>query len=355
VGPWSDSSLAPLAAAGVIAGLWLLIRGLRSYRSTTLFAGIGSSRIESVAAGEVRISGIIEAAEMTLVSLVQSVPCVYYRASIRDDGESTGGLTEERAIGFRVRDATGSIRVFPRGARFDVPDRFDRSTDIMGDEPSGLALRRTASTAPVIADSAKARDAAIASLLTVHQPAEWTDLPGPADAHRRHRYREARLEPGDEVTVIGGAVPFSDLSDPGSADLMTDAVGLVDPEVEADVAAARAAGRLASDADAAWGNAAIPGFGIGRPVTAPHLDLAAHSLTLASPSEAALIARTFDIPAEALVLAASRDVPLSISFGTPGVVIARGQTAFLTGLLGAVLAIASAMAFAISVDGGFGR
>jgi hypothetical protein len=37
------------------------------------------------------------------------------------------------------------------------------------------------------------------------------------------------------------------------------------------------------------------------------------------------------------------------------VVIARGQTAFLTGLLGAVLAIASAMAFAISVDGGFGR
>ena len=121
--------------------------------------GDRTSRIESVAAGEVRISGIIEAAEMTLVSLVQSVPCVYYRASIRDDGESTGGLTEERAIGFRVRDATGSIRVFPRGARFDVPDRFDRSTDIMGDEPSGLALRRTASTVPVIADSAKARDA----------------------------------------------------------------------------------------------------------------------------------------------------------------------------------------------------
>ena len=140
---------------------------------------------------------------MTLVSLVQSVPCVYYRASIRDEGESTGGLTEERAIGFRVRDATGSIRVFPRGARFDVPDRFDRSTDIMGDDPSGLALRRTASTAPVIADSAKARDAAIASLLTVHQPADWTDLPGPrrcpspaplprgaAGARRRgHRHR----------------------------------------------------------------------------------------------------------------------------------------------------------------------
>ena len=223
--PWSDSSVAPLAAAGVIAGLWLLIRGLRSYRSTSVVAGIGSSKIESLAAGEVRISGFIEAAEMTLVSLVQSVPCVYYRATIRDEGESTRGLTEERAIGFRVRDATGSVRVFPRGARFDVPDRFDGSTDIMGDDPSGLALRRTAATAPVLADSPGARDAAIASLLTVHQPADWRDLPGPADAHRRHRYREARLEPGDEVTIIGDAVPFSDLSDPTSANVMTDGVG----------------------------------------------------------------------------------------------------------------------------------
>jgi hypothetical protein len=48
----------------------------------------------SAAAGEVRINGVIEPAELTLVSLLQ------------------------------LRDSTGSLRVFPRGARVDAPLRF---------------------------------------------------------------------------------------------------------------------------------------------------------------------------------------------------------------------------------------
>ncbi len=88
---------------------------------------------------------------------------------------------------------------------------------------------------------------------------------------------------------------------------------------------------------------------------APHLDPGANQPPLASSSDAEQAERTFDIAPETLVLAASRDVPLLIAFGSPGVVVARGQRAFLTGLLGAVLAIASAMVFAINLDGGFGR
>ena len=45
-----------------------------------------------------------------------------------------------------------------------------------------------------------------------------------------------------------------------------------DPEIAADFDAARAAGTLASSPEDAWGNASIPGFGIGEPVRAPHLD-----------------------------------------------------------------------------------
>jgi hypothetical protein len=157
------------------------------------------------------------------------------------------------------------------------------------------------------------------------------------------------------VTIIGTALPFSDLLDPADADLFTDVVSIDDPEVAADLAAARASGTLADDPEEAWGNAAIPGFGIGRPVSAPHLDPGADQPTLGSPSDADRAGRTFHIAPETLVLAASRDVPLLIAFGSPGVVVARGQRAFLTGLLGAVLAIASAMVFAINLDGGFGR
>jgi hypothetical protein len=355
VGSSIESWIAVAAAAGVIAGLWLLVRGLGSYRSTTVVADTSTSAIGSIAAGEVRVSGVVEAAEVVLVSLLQSVPCVYYRSTIGDEGEASDSVVEQRAIGFRVRDATGSLRVFPRDARVDAPVRFEAGSGLMNDGPVGLSIRRGGSTRPVIGDPAAASAAAAAALVTVQVPGDRTDLPGSTDRHGRRRYRETRLEPGDQVTIVGWALPFSDLSDPAEADLLIDAVAPDDPEVAADLAAARAAGTLADDPGSAWGNAAIPGFGIGRPVSEPRLEPGAAPMPLAAASEAERVERTFDIAAETLVLAASRGAPLAIAYGSPGAVVARGQRAFLVGLLGAVLAIASAMVFAINLDGGFGR
>ncbi len=350
-----ETWIALLAGAGVVAGLWLLVRGLGSYRSTEVVADVGTSRIESVPAGEVRVSGIVEVAEVALVSPLQGVPCVYYRSTIQEEREAIGEVTEERAIGFRVRDTTGSIRVFPRGARFDVPVRFEGGTDAIGDEPSGLAIRQSGSTARVMTDPLAVPEATTGSLVTEDRSSEWSAMHLMLSGRRRRLYREARLEPGDEVTVVGRALPFSDLSDPTEADLLADPVAADDPEVASDMDAARASGTLAEDAEAAWGNAAIPGFGIGRPVSTPDLDPGAHQLPLAGAAEATRTRRTFDIAPETLVLTGSHDVPLVIAFGTPGAVVARGQRAFLTGLLGAVLAIASAMVFAINLDGWFGR
>ena len=116
-----------LAAAGVVAGLFLLARGLGGYRSLVRVADTSTSGISSLAAGEVRVSGVVEPAELTLVSLLQSIPCVYYRSTVGNGGarnSADSGYTEERSIGFQVRDSSGSLRVFPRGARFDAPVRF---------------------------------------------------------------------------------------------------------------------------------------------------------------------------------------------------------------------------------------
>lgn len=343
-----------LAAGGVIAGLTLLVRGLVDYRSTVRVGDTSTSTISSLAAGEVRISGVIEPAEMTLVSLLQSAPCVFYRSTVGRGGEVSpveGGFTEERSIGFRVRDATGSIRIFPRGAHVDAAVRFDEETGAMGDEPPGLAIRMGAATQLSEPD----RATAIAELLRVHDP-EPSDRPAMLHAGDRHRhYRETRLEPGDAVTIVGRALPFSDLADPVSADHGTEADLLdADPEVAADLAEARAAGILAIDPEDAWGNAAIPGFGIGRPVTTPEIDPMANRLPLATEDEAALAERTFEIAPDTLVLASSAEVPLLIAHGTPGAVMERSQLRYVLGLLGAVLAIASAMVFAVMISGGFG-
>jgi hypothetical protein len=346
----ADQWVTTIAGLGVIAGLILLARGMAGYRSLIRVGDTSTSTIASLAVGEVRVSGIVEPAELTLVSLLQSVPCVYYRSTVGGDTEIRGdrsGYTEERSIGFRVRDSTGSLRVFPRGAGFDAPVKVDVEADMLGEAFAGLDIRHGGSTQPAEIDEAMAA----AALLTVDP--RTTDRPAAMGSGGRRSYKERRIEPGDPVTIVGRALPFSDLEDPASADLGTSSDPLGDdPEVAADLAEARADGTLVDDPAAAWGNAAIPGFGIGRPVVAPSIDAAAHPLPLADAATAARAERTFRIAPGTLVLAASDEVPLLIAYGLPGNSVGRGQERFVLGLLGAILAIGSAMVFAVSLTGG---
>jgi len=351
-----------LAIGGVVGGLWLLVRGMRGYGTATQIGDTATSRIATLAAGEVQLSGVIEPAEMTLVSALQSTPCVYYRSTIGPEGEFPDAMhtfEEERAIGFRVRDATGDVRVFPRGARWDAPTRYDESTGLGGYQPPGLNLRR----GPAISTAELDRASAIAALTTMPQRPGFDPLVilGGASssygqrAGQRLRYREQRLEPGDAVTIVGRALPFSDLDDPTEADTAEGSLAADDPEIAGDIAEAREAGLLVGSPEEAWGNAAIPGFGIDRPTRTPELDARAHAATLAGASEKARIMRMFSIPSETLILASTPDLPLLIAFGMPQVVMGRQQGRFIVGLLGAILAIGSAMLLALMIASRIGR
>ena len=147
---------------------------------------------------------------------------------------------------------------------------------------------------------------------------------------------------------------FGHVPDPFGADRMDRAgdplAGLEDPMVAAEVAEARAAGPLMTPEEA-WGNAAIPGFGIGLPVREPELDAGAAPPVLGTPSEATAATERFDIPPDTLVLVAMDGVPLLIAAGAPEAAVAREQGAFLLGLLGAVLAVASAIVAAVAFGG----
>jgi hypothetical protein len=357
--------VASLALLGLGGGLLLLARGLGAYRAAHRVAGTGTSRVATLAAGEVRLVGTVEAEVMTLVSPLQSVPCIYYRSRIREgSGDDTRTVFDEaRAVGFRLRDPSGTIRIFPRDARWDAPLRFDAASDWAGDDPPGLAMNSGAAHRPVVED----RDAQIAALLTVRPAA---DLPGEGfdderslftstiasggfglPGARRRDYDERRLEPGDIVTILGTALPFSDLGDPAAADRFDPSLGLDDPEVAMNVAEARAAGLLRATPEEAWGNAAIPGFGIGRPTRAPELDPAADVPALAAAGEAEAAAAKFEIPAGELVVASSPGQALRIVAGTPGEARAREDVKVLVGLAGAALAIACAMILAATLPG----
>lgn len=367
IGP---SGPAALAILGIVGGLVLLVRGMGGYRRANLIADIAGATISAIAVGENRVSGTIEAAELTLTSPLQSEPCVYYRASVTEERDRSEArvFRDERAVGFRVRDASGAIRVFPRGAAFDVPDLFNDRDGMLGEQPVGLRLRSGPATDVAVKD----RATRIADLLTVHPAGAGLDgLDGsgafsPAGGSLvttgiglgggRRRYREARLAVGDAVTIVGMVLPFDQLPDPDGSDSMEgglDPAG-ADPEIAADLAAARASGSLAANPEEAWGNAAIAGFGIGRPVRAPTLDPAARPVPLASSAEAAEAERTFDITPASLILACGPEMRLLVTSGTPARAVQRADDRFIVGLIGAVLAIASAVALAWLASGGLG-
>jgi hypothetical protein len=346
--------LAIAGAAGVAAGLWLLGRGFVGYREAGRIGGTSTSRIASIAAGEVLISGRVTPSEVLLVSPLQSTECVYFRARIGDTSEGDGDAAyrEDRAVGFRVDDGTGTVRIFPRGARFDVPFRYDETAS----DSDGLVGFRPRS-GPLYAPGAEDRANRIAELLTVRRSGRWnlTDdsgLPLRLSGDSRRRYREARIEPGDVVTVVGRAMPFGDLDDPTEANVVDDTgLDLNDPEIAGDIAEARAAGTLEMSPEQAWGNAAIPGFGIGRPVRMPDLDPDADPLPLATPEAAARSQATFAIAPETLVIASGPGTRLDIGMGAPATLASRAEWQFLVGLLGAVFAIGSAVVLA-AVAGG---
>jgi hypothetical protein len=359
----TDLTLTVLAAAGVVVGLIVLVRGFGDYRAAHRISGTSTSRISALAIGEVLVSGAAEPLELTLVSPLQSAPCLYYRARVREasDGDGRDLFAEERAVGFRVRDASGAVRVFPRGARFDVPNVFDAASGAWDGDPPGLLPRTGSAFGP-----GPDRDSQIAALLTVRDPGvdPWhRRTPGAptvlgygssvlgAASGRRH-YQEARIDPGEVVTVIGQVLPFSELDDPASANIVEGSADLAsDPEIAADLAEAREAGILADSPAEAWGNAAIEGFGIGHPVRSPVIDPAATPPPPPDPAIAARAAARFEIAPGDLVIAASDQVQLIVSLGAPATAAARHQVQFVIGLLGAVLSIGSAMALALVLDG----
>ncbi len=354
-----ESLLLAGSLLGIGGGMALLVRGFAGYRQAGRVADTATSRIGTLAVGEVRVTGRVEPAELILTSPLQSRPCVYYRARVnaREGRSRRVVLHDERAVGFRIRDEGGTIRVFPRGGTWDVPPGFKDEDGITGDSPPGLSPRLGSAIGPATPDRAELA----ARLLTVRAPDALADpaLPGAGTGGRD--YEEARIEIGDTITVVGTALPFDQLPDPYGADL-SDAVAeggplsaASDPEIAADLEAARASGTLETDPAEAWGNAAIPGFGIGRPVRAPELDPAATPPPVADAASAERFERTFEIAPSELVLAASGDRPLLVSLGAPAVAIERGQDRFLVGLLGAVLAIASAIVLALDLGGGLPR
>lgn len=349
-----------------IGGLVLFVRGLVAYRRDRLISSVATSSLDGIAAGEVRITGVVEVVDQHLVSPIQSKPCVWYRARIDETGDKGRVLlNEERAQEFRIRNDSGSIRVVPRGARWELGLDFDEKTSITGDEPPGLHRRGGGSFAMALAQDAQSmteteREVARQALLTVQQPVPATPIEAGSTSNRSwgmsigvatsrgRRYREARLEPGETVTVLGQALPWGDIREVLHA---WDPSSNVEMAIAEDVARARELGMLAASPEEAWGNAAIPGFGIGAPTLMPDLDeRASRPEPRGEDAHREAIAR-HDIPDDELVLSRGQNGEMAVYEGAPTEAVMHHDFAFALGVMGAVMAVFSALGLGAILTG----
>ncbi len=351
-------------AAGLIGGIVLFVRGLVAYRRDRLISSVATSSLDGIAAGEVRVSGVVEPIDQTLISPLQSKPCVWYRARVETTGDNSRVLlNEEKTQEFRVRNATGQIRVVPGGARWEIDTVYDERTSIMGAEPVGLKRRSGAAYASFVERDPEQmteleRQTAAQALLTVQRPAEsfdgadWDDGGVSASVfgggQGGRRYREARLEPGETVTILGQAWPWSEVREsllawqPGNN---------VEADIAADLAYARELGVLAASPEEAWGNAAIPGFGIGAPTAQPELDPGVHQPDVPSAEIHRAALERYDIPDEELVLSRGLRGGMVIYRGTPTDATSHHDPTFWVGVVGAVMAVMCALALGAVLTG----
>ncbi len=340
-----------LVAAGLVGGIVLFVRGLVAYRRDRLISSVATSSLDGIAAGEVRVTGLVEPIEQTLISPLQSKPCVWYRARVETTGDNSRVLLdEEKSQEFRIRNESGEIRVVPRGARWEIGTAYDESTSMFGDEPPGLDRRRGAVYASVLQRDPEhmtdiERETAAQALLTVQQPepSSWdagdpsvVDFGAPLGKETGRRYREARLEPGQTITVLGQAWPWGEVCE---VLLTWTPSSNVEADMAGDLAYAREMGILAASPEEAWGNAAIPGFGIGQPTAAPELDPRANAPEV--PEDESIhrdALEKYDIPDEELVLSRGLKGGLAIYAGNPAEATQHHDFDFMLGVIGAVMA-----------------
>jgi len=356
-----ELELAAGAIVGLGAGGWLLVRGLVAWRAIEAVEDIGTSSVSSLAAGEARLAGTIQPLALTLRSPLQSMECLYYRSRVRQDegrNERRTIFAAERAVGFTLTDGSGTIKVLPRGATWRVPLVWQENSSILGDDPVGLDIGAGGTMDSALTPAQQAE-----ALLTVHAPDPGADkallggggglLGGPVGGLMggRRYYEEARLAAGDTVTIVGTALPYRDVADPATADRYDPDLALADPEIAADLAAAQASGHLETDPARAWGNAAIPGFGIGQPTRAPVLDPQAHpeAVVADAPAASAAASALFEIPDDALVMAATPGSPLTVYAGTPEAATTTATGGMLQAGLGVGVMILAAILLVLAL------
>ena len=142
------------AAIGVLAGIFLFVRGFSMLRCKRIIMNTPASKVRSASMGLVEISGMAKGPQ-TIPAGITGEACFYYRAmawQLRQSGRNREWkkvADESLYVPFFVEDNTGHVLVDPQGAELDIHRNFKdqigdslfSSGDLMPDNAAAFMLR----------------------------------------------------------------------------------------------------------------------------------------------------------------------------------------------------------------------
>jgi hypothetical protein len=196
-----------LLACGVaiLLGFIPIVLYVRALWEGERIGGLRSTRISSMTAGAVVLTGVVEPAWAVATSPFGRSPSVWYDATSTIHGHKNAAMTifhESNAVPFVLNDGTGRVLVLARRARWDA------ATDTIADSTG-------ANDEAAVAEGSS--EAAVARLLdrTLREP------PPALARERNDEFSQEQIEAGGEercvlagerVTVIGRAIRRSQAS-----------------------------------------------------------------------------------------------------------------------------------------------
>lgn len=232
------------------AGVGLLFDAVRRYRRNRFIHDLPTSRVRSAARGLVELKGRAVPVDETLTSPFDDRDCLLCQYAIRrppPKRSKTGSPPTPLDFGlvgvpFFLEDDTGRMLVRPEGAEIRLPESLlemdghlqtRRDLEDLDRGMEGPTYRQVEASAPVV----ERFDSVRRELVREH---ELPNQMGAFDAHplsrsgdSRHddlprdgelRYAEARVEPGDEIYVLGNVQPLREDTD-GELELFVGRVG----------------------------------------------------------------------------------------------------------------------------------
>jgi hypothetical protein len=114
-------------AAGAAGGSWIFFSAFQRLRLRRAILNTPTSKARSAAMGKCELKGLAKAGAKPLTGPFSGKPCVWYGWKVEEESRDSKGNTHWREIArgesfeaFFVEDATGSLKIEPRGAEVEA-------------------------------------------------------------------------------------------------------------------------------------------------------------------------------------------------------------------------------------------